>query len=154
MDCGETERIEPGQATPEAGRAAVEALRRAMQDLKDGYLDALVTAPFDKETVQSDEFRHTGHTEYLGAELGGEPLMIMCSEILRIGLVTKHIPVSEISRNITKEKNRPRLGDDAPHAYRRFWGSGTPDSGHGAESSCGRRRSAGHGRDGNHQTGE
>ncbi|WP_289731225.1 4-hydroxythreonine-4-phosphate dehydrogenase PdxA [uncultured Alistipes sp.] len=104
VDCGETERIEPGQATPEAGRAAVEALRRAMQDLKDGYLDALVTAPFDKETVQSDEFRHTGHTEYLGAELGGEPLMIMCSEILRIGLVTKHIPVSEISRNITKEK--------------------------------------------------
>ncbi|MDE5624548.1 MAG: 4-hydroxythreonine-4-phosphate dehydrogenase PdxA [Alistipes sp.] len=104
VNCGETEQTAPGRATPEAGRAAVEALRRAVQDLKEGNLDALVTAPIDKETVQSDEFRHTGHTEYLGAELEGEPLMIMCSEILRIGLVTKHIPVSEISRNITKEK--------------------------------------------------
>ncbi len=102
--CGEVERIEPGKATAEAGRAAVEALRHAVQDLKAGQLDALVTAPFDKETVQSDDFRYTGHTEYLGAELEGEPLMIMCSDILRIGLVTKHIPVAEISRSITKEK--------------------------------------------------
>ncbi len=104
VTCGEMEQIEPGKATPEAGRAAVEALHRAMQDLKAGHLDALVTAPFDKETVQSDDFRYTGHTEYLGAELEGEPLMIMCSDILRIGLVTKHIPVAEISRNITREK--------------------------------------------------
>ncbi len=102
--CGEVERIEPGHATPEAGRAAVEALRRATQELKEGHIDALVTAPIDKETAQSDEFRHTGHTEFLGAELGGEPLMILCSDILRVGLVTKHIPVAEISRNITKEK--------------------------------------------------
>ena len=104
VECGEPQRIEPGHATPEAGRAAVEALRRATQDLKEGLIDALVTAPIDKETVQSDDFRYTGHTEYLGAELGGEPLMILCSDVLRVGLVTKHIPVAEISRNITKEK--------------------------------------------------
>ncbi|MDE6070708.1 MAG: 4-hydroxythreonine-4-phosphate dehydrogenase PdxA, partial [Alistipes sp.] len=102
--CGEVEQITPGQATPEAGRAAVEALRRATQDLKEGYLDALVTAPFDKETVQSADFGYTGHTEFLGAELGGEPLIVMCSDVLRIGLVTKHIPVAEISRSITREK--------------------------------------------------
>ena len=102
--CGEVEQVTPGQATPEAGRAAVEALRRATQELKEGRIDALVTAPFDKETVQSDDFRHTGHTEFLGAELEGEPLMVLCSDILRVGLVTKHIPVSEISRSITREK--------------------------------------------------
>ena len=91
-------------AAPAAGRAAVEALSAAMRDLKEGHLDAIVTAPFDKETVQADDFRYTGHTEYLAAELEGEAMMILCSDVLRVGLVTKHIPVSEIARNITKER--------------------------------------------------
>ena len=102
--CGETADIAPGKPTPEAGRAAVEALCAAMRDLKAGHLDALVTAPFDKGTVQADDFRYTGHTEYLAAELEGEAMMILCSDVLRVGLVTKHIPVSEIARNITKER--------------------------------------------------
>ena len=102
--CGETADIAPGKPTPEAGRAAVEALCAAMRDLKAGHLDALVTAPFDKETVQADDFRYTGHTEYLAAELEGEAMMILCSDVLRVGLVTKHIPVSEIARNITTER--------------------------------------------------
>lgn len=102
--CGEAGEIEPGKATQAAGRAAVEALRTATQELKEGALDAIVTAPFNKETVQGDDFRNTGHTEFFGAELGGEPMMVMCSDILRVGLVTKHIPVSEISRSITREK--------------------------------------------------
>ena len=102
--CGETADIAPGKPTPEAGRAAVEALCAAMRDLKAGHLDALVTAPFDKETVQAVDFRYTGHTEYLAAELEGEAMMILCSDVLRVGLVTKHIPVSEIARNITKER--------------------------------------------------
>lgn len=102
--CGENAEIMPGKPAPEAGRAAVEALCTAMRDLKTGHLDALVTAPFDKETVQADDFRYTGHTEYLAAELEGEAMMILCSDSLRVGLVTKHIPVSEIARNITKER--------------------------------------------------
>lgn len=102
--CGEVKQVEPGKNSAEAGKAAVEALRRATQELKAGLIDAVVTAPFSKESVQSDDFHFTGHTEFFGAELGGEPMMIMCSDILRVGLVTKHIPVSEISRSITKEK--------------------------------------------------
>ena len=102
--CGEGAEIVPGKASADAGRAAVEALSAAMRDLKEGHLDAVVTAPFDKETVQADDFRYTGHTEYLAAELGGEAMMIMCSDVLRVGLVTKHIPVSEIARSITKER--------------------------------------------------
>ena len=108
--CGETADIAPGKPTPEAGRAAVEALCAAMRDLKAGHLDALVTAPFDKETVQADDFRYTGHTEYLAAELEGEAMMILCSDVLRVRLVTKHIPVSEIARNITKERIVRDLG--------------------------------------------
>ena len=102
--CGEAGQPEPGKASPQAGRAAVEALRTATQDLKEGTLDAIVTAPFNKENVQGDDFSYTGHTEFFGAELGGEPMMILCSDVLRVGLVTKHIPVSEIARNITKER--------------------------------------------------
>ena len=79
-------------------------LRAAVEDLKAGHIDAVVTAPFDKETVQSDDFRHTGHTEFFGEAFGGEPMMIMCSDVLRVGLVTKHIPVSEIARSISREK--------------------------------------------------
>ena len=104
VECGRVERVEPGKATAEAGAAAVEALRRATEELKRGELDAVVTAPFDKETVQSDAFRYTGHTEFFGAELEGEPMMIMCSERLRVGLVTKHLPIAEIPRHITREK--------------------------------------------------
>lgn len=103
--CGaENLTVEPGRATAEAGRAAVEALRRAAADLREGLLDAVVTAPFDKQTVQSDDFAFTGHTEFFGAEFEGEPMMILCSDILRVGLVTKHIPVAEIPRSITREK--------------------------------------------------
>ena len=103
VECGSMQPT-PGKPTTEAGAAAVEALKRATEELKSGELDAVVTAPFDKETVQSDAFRYTGHTEFFGAEFEGEPMMIMCSERLRVGLVTKHLPIAEIPRHITREK--------------------------------------------------
>ena len=97
--CGETADIAPGKPTPEAGRAAVEALCAAMRDLKAGHLDALVTAPFDKETVQADDFRYTGHTEYLAAELEGEAMMILCSDVLRVGLRSEERRVGKECRS-------------------------------------------------------
>ena len=107
--CGDETKIEPGTASPEAGRAAAEALHAAVRDLRDEQLDALVTAPIDKESIQSDDFRYTGHTEFLAAELGGEPLMMMCSDLLRMGLVTIHIPVTESSHDLTRQKIVTRL---------------------------------------------
>ena len=103
--CGPQElRIVPGEPSPEAGRAAVEALQAAVRDLKEGTLDALVTGPIDKETAQADDFRYTGHTEYLAAELEGSPMMLMCSDRLRVGLVTTHLPLAEVSAAISREK--------------------------------------------------
>ena len=93
-----------GVASAEGGKAAVEALEKAIVDLKSGAIDALVTAPIDKENAQSDTFRFTGHTEFVASHLEGEPMMIMCSDRLRVGLVTIHIPVAEVSKNISKEK--------------------------------------------------
>lgn len=103
VECGNV-KPQPGVASKEAGKAAVAALQRAVTDLKEGAIDALVTAPIDKEMAQSEEFNFTGHTEFMAANLEGEPMMIMCSERLRVGLVTIHIPVAEVSQNITKEK--------------------------------------------------
>lgn len=96
--------VAAGKPTPEAGAAAVESLRRAVADLKAGELDAIVTAPFNKETVQTDSFRYKGHTDYLADEFGGRPLMLMCSERVRVGLVTTHVPVAEVARQLTSEK--------------------------------------------------
>ena len=75
-----------------------------MRDLKEGALDALVTGPIDKETAQADDFRYTGHTEYLAAELEGSPMMLMCSDRLRVGLVTTHLPLAEVSAAISRGK--------------------------------------------------
>ena len=105
VPCGDAElRIEPGAGTPEAGKAAVEALRMAVEDLRGQQIDALVTAPFNKETVHGEEFPFTGHTEYLASVLEGEPLMMMCSEVLRVGLATIHIPVAQVSASLTRER--------------------------------------------------
>lgn len=107
--CDDDVKIEPGVATPEAGRAAADALRLAIADLKEDAIDALVTAPIDKESIQADDFQYTGHTEFLAAELDGEPLMMMCSDLLRVGLVTIHIPVTEVSHEMTKNRIVERL---------------------------------------------
>ena len=103
VECGQIN-PQPGVASAEAGKAAVEALERAMVDLKAGYIDAMVTAPIMKETAQSETFQFTGHTEFVASHLEGEPMMIMCSDRPRVGLVTIHIPVSEVSQSISKEK--------------------------------------------------
>lgn len=97
-------RIEPGTVSSLAGESSVAALRAAAADLKAGHIDALVTGPICKENVQSPEFNFTGHTEFLADEFQGEPLMIMCSDRLKVGLVTIHIPVSEVSAAITQER--------------------------------------------------
>lgn len=104
VECGPKElRITPGQESVEGGRAAADALMRAADDLKNRRIDALVTAPIDKHAIRSEAFPYTGHTEFLAATLGGDAMMIMCSDVLRVGLVTIHIPVSEVSAAIDKE---------------------------------------------------
>lgn len=103
-------KAEPGVSTKKAGKAAVDALQAAVKDLKAGNIDVLVTAPISKENVQSEDFNFTGHTEFLADALEGEPIMIMCSEILKVGLVTIHTPITKIIDGITQEKIVERLG--------------------------------------------
>lgn len=104
VDTGDAGRIEPGTPTPESGAAAVKALWAAVADLKAGNVDVLVTAPLSKDNSQGEGFNFSGHTEFLAAEFGGEPTMMMCSDALRIALVTSHIALADVPGAITKEK--------------------------------------------------
>lgn len=104
VECGDKNlNITPGKPSKAGGEAAAAALRRAIDDLKADKIDALVTAPIDKEMIQSADFQYTGHTEFLAKELDGEPMMIMTSELMRVGLVTIHVPVAEVASKLTKE---------------------------------------------------
>jgi len=97
-------RVELGKATPAAGEAAFMALDRAVSDLEKGYIDALITAPINKDTIQSDSFNFPGHTEFLAQKFNTEDyVMLMVSETLKVGVVTTHIPISKVSESLTKE---------------------------------------------------
>jgi 4-hydroxythreonine-4-phosphate dehydrogenase len=90
-----------GQATKTSGAYAAKSLEEAVKHLKEGSIDVLVTAPINKETIQSENFNFPGHTEYLEANLEGNSLMILMTDQLKIGLITGHIPISDVAAAIT-----------------------------------------------------
>lgn len=102
--------IKVGQVTKEAGNCAYLALREAVNYLKEDKIDAIVTAPINKKNIQRDDFKFVGHTDFISEELGvNENLMLMVNEDLRIGVVTTHVPISEVSQNLTKENIELKL---------------------------------------------
>jgi 4-hydroxythreonine-4-phosphate dehydrogenase len=104
-NCWEEEvAINPGQLTDAGGAYAVKSLISAVEALKAKKIDALVTAPIHKKNIQSPDFAFTGHTPYLKHAFGvKDVLMLMSSENFRVGLVTEHVAVSEITKHITRE---------------------------------------------------
>ena len=97
--------VEPGQSTPESAKSAMIALQKAVEDIKSGDIDVLVTAPFNKRAMANEGFGFTGHTEYLEKEFGVDDVcMIMVSDSLKVGVVTGHIPLKEVSSAISVEK--------------------------------------------------
>lgn len=112
VNCGEEEvKVEFSKPTPEAGKAALDALEKALQEYRDGLIDVLVTAPINKHTIQSDSFHFTGHTEYIEERVGEgkKALMILMKDEFRVALVTTHIPVKDIASSITKELIKEKL---------------------------------------------
>ena len=102
--------VEPGQSTPESAKAAMASLERAVADIKEGYIDVLVTAPINKRAMTSEGFGYTGHTEYLEKEFGvDEVAMIMVCDRLKIGVVTGHIALKDVAGSITKDKILSKL---------------------------------------------
>lgn len=105
-------KVDLGKSTDMAGMASFQSLDAAVRDLAAGKLDALVTAPINKKNIQSLEFTFPGHTEYLEQVFndGKKALMLMVSDVLRIAVVTGHIPVSQVatvlSQSLIEEKIR------------------------------------------------
>lgn len=100
----ENVKIDVGQPTVLSGQYAIASLNAAVRDLKAGKIDVLVTCPINKKNTTGDDFGFIGHTEYLAAQFGdAEPLMFMVSDVLKVGLVTMHIPLAEVSKAVTTE---------------------------------------------------
>lgn len=99
-----------GQPSDDSGHYAFKSLETATIDLRNGVIDALVTAPINKAAMKMADFPFPGHTEYLTRELGSEEsLMLMVNGDLRIGLVTNHLPLGQVARAITRERVMRKL---------------------------------------------
>ncbi len=104
-------KIDLGQPSAEAGQQALKSLERALKDYRDGKIDAIVTAPINKHTIQNDHFRFPGHTEYIQSKAGNgeEALMVLMNEQIRVALVTTHLPISQVAQAITEERLMTKL---------------------------------------------
>jgi 4-hydroxythreonine-4-phosphate dehydrogenase len=97
--------IVAGEPNAETGKYALKSVQAACEALKNKEIDVLVTAPINKNVIHSNEFPFAGHTEYLQDFFGAKDnLMFLVAEEIKIGLVTNHLPIQEVAKNITKEK--------------------------------------------------
>src|SRR5690606_26003219 len=105
LNCIDDEaRVELGKSTSIAGEAAYMALDKVVKDLQEGLIDILVTAPINKDNIQSENFKFPGHTEFLAQRFNSDNyLMLMVSEIMKVGIVTTHLPLSKVAESITRE---------------------------------------------------
>lgn len=112
VNCNDDEvKVELGKPSRESGKAAFDALEKAMTEYKDGLFDVLVTAPIHKQMIQSESFTFPGHTEYIEQSIGegAKALMILASERLRVALVTGHVPVAKVATTLSQELVQEKL---------------------------------------------
>jgi 4-hydroxythreonine-4-phosphate dehydrogenase len=101
--------IEYGKIDTEIGKYAIKSFTEATKALKNGDIDVLVTAPISKSNILAEDFKFPGHTDYLDQELDGNALMFMIQDNLRVGLLTDHIPLSEVAKHLTEELIRKKI---------------------------------------------
>jgi 4-hydroxythreonine-4-phosphate dehydrogenase len=111
VQCWEEEvQVEWGNPNESSGRYAFRSMEAASKDLSEGKIDAIVTAPINKHAMPQADFPFKGHTEYFASKFNApEYLMFLVSEVLRVAVVTGHVPVQEAARHITQEKINARL---------------------------------------------
>ncbi len=99
-----------GEPTEDSGKFAYVSLDKAVQDLQQGLIDTLVTAPIDKHAMSQAGFQYRGHTEYLTERFGdGQSLMLMVADQLRIGVATNHLSIAEVAVKLSRDLVREKL---------------------------------------------
>ena len=100
------ERIEitPGTPSTAAGKIAYEALELAVEDVKDGIIHNILTAPIDKKSTVDAGLEFNGHTQYFADRFESEVQMILVDEGLRVAMVTGHTPLNSVSGKLSVEK--------------------------------------------------
>lgn len=102
--------VTPGVLNDEGGKYAAISLKKAAEALKAGQIDGLVTAPIHKKNIQTHDFNYTGHTPFLKKLYGAQDVvMLMVAENMRIGLLTEHLPVKDVSQYITRDNLMTKL---------------------------------------------
>jgi len=99
-------KIDIGKSTEIAGQLSLLSLDAAITDLQANKINVLVTAPINKDNIQSENFNFPGHTEYLARKFSVNAdsfLMLLVSEGLRVGLVTGHVPLKEVIETLTAD---------------------------------------------------
>jgi len=99
------QKIEPGKIRADAGELAYQSIKLATDDLSKNALDVIITSPINKKTIQNHSFNFSGHTEFF-TEMSNasNSLMFMIHDQLKVGLVTNHLPIHQISENLSVEK--------------------------------------------------
>ena len=94
--------VSMGISNKASGEIAYKSLSAASKDMMQNKIDCIVTAPIDKKTIQNQHFNFNGHTEYF-TNLNKEKnsLMLMVNNKLKVGIVTNHISVNEVSTSLT-----------------------------------------------------
>jgi 4-hydroxythreonine-4-phosphate dehydrogenase len=99
--------IVPGQIAADAGRAAVESVMRACDLALAGAVEAVVTAPLNKEAMHLAGFKYPGHTELLAERTQAKRVsMLLVGPTLRVVHVSTHVALAEAIRRVTTERVR------------------------------------------------
>lgn len=101
--------MEMGKEDKTVGGFALKSLDAACSYLEEHKIDALVTAPINKASIQSNEFRFSGHTDYLEARFKSKATMMLVSDDMRMALATVHIPISKVAESISEDLILERL---------------------------------------------
>jgi 4-hydroxythreonine-4-phosphate dehydrogenase len=96
-------RFAAGALSAAAGRAAYEVIVRAVADAQCGDVQAIATAPVNKEAFRLAGLEWAGHTDLLAHLTGSRHVaMMFYSEALRVVLATVHIALADVPRALTQ----------------------------------------------------